>query len=120
MKKETKRKRKKKNPANSLEKAKKIFTDFNHYEPEKITKINIPIDENTVFVKLGEVENLEYVSDKAIFKSDKKTKKRKIRTYIHNFVEHEKKPLLLTNEQGNILILYDPNNKIEVKQEGII
>lgn len=110
------------NPINNekIEKAILLYKEFNNYEPEKLLKMQIPLDKNTVFVKLGEVENLEYISDKAIFKTDKKTKKRKIRTYIHNFLEHDKRPLLLTNEQGNILVLYDPENKIEVKKEGII
>ena len=108
-----------KNPS-QLSKAKKLFKDFNHYPVEKIVKINIPISKNTVFLKLGNIENLEYISDKQIFKSDKKTRKRKIRTYIHNFSEHGKYPFLFTNQEGNILVIYDSEKKIEVKKEGII
>jgi len=110
-----------KNPStDNLKKAKKLYQDFNRYDPKKIVKLDIPIFKNTVLVKLGEIDNLEYISDKMIFKQDQKTRKRKIRTYIHNFPEHDKKPLLLTNEAGNILIIYDPENQIEVKAEGII
>ncbi len=108
-----------KNPSPTL-KAQKMFEEFNHYPAEKIVNLKLPINSKTVFVKLGEIENLEYLSDKKIFASDQKTSKRKIRTYIHNFAEHGKRPMLLTNEAGNILILYDPENPIEVKPEGII
>lgn len=107
------------NPSPTL-KAQKMFEDFNHYPAEKIVNLKLPINSKTVFAKLGEIENLEYLSDKKIFASDQKTAKRKIRTYIHNFSEHGKRPMLLTNEAGNILILYDPENPIEVKPEGII
>ncbi len=110
-----------KNPTlTKRQKALKLFKDFNHYDPKKIAQINIPISATTYFLKLGEVDNLEYISDKAIFESDQKTLRRKVRTYIHNFSEHNKAPLLLTNPEGNILIIYDPKNKIEVKKEGII
>lgn len=108
-----------KNPSTTF-KAQKMFEDFNHYPAEKIVNLKLPINSKTVFAKLGEIENLEYLSDKKIFASDQKTSKRKIRTYIHSFAEHGKRPMLLTNEAGNILILYDPENHIEVKPEGII
>lgn len=108
-----------KNPS-QLSKAKKLFEGFNHYPVEKIIKINIPINSKTVFSKLGFIENLEYISDKAIYKTDKKTRKRKIRSYIHNFPEHGKRPYLFSNEDGSVLIIYDPTKKIEVKPEGII
>lgn len=104
----------------SFSKAKKLFEGFNHYPVDQVKKINIPIDRNTVFSKLGFVDNLEYISDKKVFKSDQKTRKRKIRTYIHNFSEHGKYPYLFSNEDGSVLIIYDPNKKIEVKPEGII
>lgn len=110
-----------KNPSKEdLLKAKKKFEEFNHYPVEKIIKMKLPINQNTVFIRLGGIDNLEYISDKQIFKSDKKTRKRKMRTYIHNFGEHGKHPILFTNQEGNILVIYDPEKKIEVKKEGII
>ena len=108
-----------KNPS-QISRAKKLFEDFNHYPAKKLIKINLPINHNTVFVRLGGINNLEYISDKQIFKSDKKTRKRKMRTYIHNFSDHGKYPFLFTNQEGNILVIYDPKKKIEVKEEGII
>jgi len=101
----------------SVKKATKKFKDFNQYEPE-LKKIKLP--DIKALVRLGNIENLEYISDKAIFKKDKKTRKRKIRTYIHNFREFEKYPYLFTNQDGNILIIYDPDKKIQVEKEGII
>lgn len=111
--------RKLKNP-DPLSQAKKLFQDFNRYPPEKLVKMKLPIDRSTVFLRLGDVDNIEYISDKKIYSSDTKTKKRKSRTYIHNFSEHGKAPILLTNQAGNILIIFDPNHEIEVKAEGII
>lgn len=113
-----KTKKKIKNPISA--EALKKYEDFNRRKPDKISKINLPINSNTTLVKLGFIDNLEYVSDKAIFSSDKKTRKRKERTYIHDFNEHDKRPFLFTNESGNILIIFDPRNPIEVKAEGII
>lgn len=86
-----------KNPTlTKRQKALKLFKDFNHYHHKRIMQMHIPINANTYFLKLGEVDNLEYISDKAIFEEDQKTRRRKVRTYIHNFSEHNKAPLLLT------------------------
>ncbi|MFA5068461.1 MAG: hypothetical protein WC466_10585, partial [Candidatus Izemoplasmatales bacterium] len=102
------------------DKAGKLYKDFNRHEPDKILKINIPLNEKSKLVKLGFIDNLEYLSDKMIFEQDKKTRKRKERTYIHSFRKYNKKPILFTNEAGNLLIIYDPVHKIQVKKEGII
>lgn len=103
-----------------MQRALELFEDFNHYEAQTLSNLDLPISKDTVLVKLGHIENLEYISDKKIFASDKKTRKRKKRTYIHNFTEYNKEPLLLSNEKGNILIIFDPSNEIEVKKSGII
>ena len=106
-----------KNPSSDIKKAEKLYQDFNRFLPSRIGDLDLPIDKNTVLIKLGKVEDLEYVSNKKIMKSDTR---KKTHVYIHNFTEHGKNPYLLTNQEGNILIIYDPVNKIEVKKEGII
>ena len=108
-----------KNP-DSLTQAKKKIEEFNHYPAEKIIRMNLPINRDTVFVRLGIAVSIDYDSEKKIFKSDKKTKSKKIRGYTHDFTESGKYPELFTNQDGTILVLYDPKNKIEVKAEGII
>jgi len=107
------------NPSVSA-KAAQLFEDFNHYPAEKVKSLSLPIGPNSTLAKLGKCEGIEYLSDKMIFKTDKKTGKRKKRTYTHSFTECGKSPELYSNEDGSLLIIYSAKNPIEVTEAGII
>jgi len=96
--------KKEKNPC-EFKKAIKKYKEFNFKDIRGAYEIDIPeIRDDAVLVYLGEVDYLAYISDKEGEEI----------TYEHEFGEESgKKPMLFTNEEGNILIIFGGNFKVK-------
>jgi hypothetical protein len=93
-----------KNPCR-FKRAVKKYEEFNFREISGALDVKIPeIKDDAVLVLLGEVDYLAYISDK----------EGETTTYEHEFGEESgKKPLLFTNPEGNILVIFGGNFKVK-------
>jgi len=93
-----------KNPCRFKQAIKK-YKEFNFKEIKGATEIDIPeLRDDAVLVYMGEVDYLAYISDKEGEEI----------TYEHEFGEESgEKPLLFTNPEGNILIIFGGNFKVK-------
>ena len=80
-----------------------LYRTFHKFDPKFEDEINIDLNSNDTFVQLGTVINLTYRSDKW---------DGVLTDYIHSF---KKKPRLITNSNGNILLLADGNFSITAR-----
>jgi hypothetical protein len=87
-----------------MNKAKKMYKDFHAFDSTKRTPIELDLKGDLVY--LGQAVDIAYNSDKW----DKTAK-----TYRHDF---SKNTTLLTNANGNILIII--GSKLKVKPQGIV
>ena len=84
----------------------KLYKTFHKFDAKKVSNIFIDFDPNDYFVQLGTVQEIVYRSDKW---DGKKT------DYIHSF---KKKPKLITNSKGNLLLLVD--GSFSITDRGIL
>jgi len=74
---------KKRTNANVSGDAKELFEQFRQYEIDHTGKVNIPFEKGMKLI--GEINAIEYDSDKMIYKTDKRSGSARMRTYVHKF-----------------------------------
>jgi len=86
--------------------AERLYKKFTSFDPRYVDDIKIDFDEDDTFVQIAKAHSIVYKSDKwdGI-----------MREYEHSF---KKKPRLITNSQGNILILAD--GSFSITPRGIL
>lgn len=82
-----------------LTEAANAFAEFMHYDPDQVIEIERPDVEYMALI--GHLDSIGYISDKMIFPSDRRPKKR---AYIHDVESPEKARIFLLSDRKHLLI----------------
>jgi len=99
-------------PSNPSGDAVNLYEDFRHYPHEKTGRLNIPFENGLEYI--GELNAVEYDSDKMIFKTDKRTGKKTKREYVHDFDD----PPEIFKVKGSSAFIAGPMSK-KITKAGI-
>lgn len=93
--------------------AAELFYRYHGYPPDKLVKLAVPKLDNQQMVFIGNLRRIDYDSPKW---SRRKPGKRPLKGYWH---ESTGRPYILSNPQGNVLVIYDPSGQLRITPEGI-
>ncbi len=89
------------------------FEAWHEFPPDRVITLPVPPVDGERMVMLGHLRRIDYDSVKW---SKRPPGRRPRRTYYH---ESTGRPVIVTNPQGTVLVIWDPSGKLRVTPDGI-